>query len=311
MTTDFRPADAVAGTWVDQAPDWSRPYLRLARIDRPIGTWLLLWPCWWSLALARPPMSLWWLFLIFGIGAMVMRGAGCVYNDIVDRDYDGAVERTRNRPLPSGAVKLTQAVLFMAALLFAGLLVLLSLNSFAVWLGAASLLVVAIYPFMKRYTDWPQFVLGLAFNWGALLGWAAVKGSLGAPAVALFVAGICWTMVYDTIYAHQDKEDDALLGLRSTALRFGSRTKAWLLLFSTGMIGFLALAGYLANLHPVFYVVGAFAALHLAAQIIFTDLDEPDSCLKAFRSNHWLGALVFAAIVAAQIAAEFTATANM
>lgn len=311
MTTDYRPADAVAGTWVDQAPDWSRPYLRLARIDRPIGTWLLLWPCWWSIALARPPLSLWWLFLIFGIGATVMRGAGCVYNDIVDRDFDGAVERTRNRPLPSGAVNLAQAVLFMAALLFIGLLVLLSLNSFAVWLGAASLLVVAIYPFMKRFTDWPQFVLGLAFNWGALLGWAAVKGSLAPPAIALYAAGICWTLGYDTIYAHQDKEDDALLGLRSTALRFGSRTKAWLLLFYGGMIGFLALAAYLANLHLVFYVVGAFAAVHLAAQIIFTDLDDPDSCLKSFRSNHWLGALVFAAIVAAHIAAEFTATPNM
>lgn len=311
MTTDYRPADAVAGTWVDQAPHWSRPYLRLARIDRPIGTWLLLWPCWWSIALARPPFSLWWLFLIFAIGATVMRGAGCVYNDIVDRDFDGAVERTRNRPLPSGAVKLAQAVLFMAGLMFIGLLILLSLNNFAVWLGAASLLIVAIYPFMKRFTDWPQLVLGLAFNWGALLGWAAVKGSLAPPAIALYLAGICWTLGYDTIYAHQDKEDDALLGLRSTALRFGSRTKAWLLLFYGGMIGFLALAAYLANLGPVFYVVGAFAAVHLAAQIIFTDLDDADSCLKSFRSNHWLGALVFAAIVAAQIAAEFTATPTL
>jgi 4-hydroxybenzoate polyprenyltransferase len=311
MTTDYRPADAVAGTWVDQTPGWIRPYLRLARLDRPIGTWLLLWPCWWSLALARPPMSMWWLFIIFAIGATVMRGAGCVYNDIVDRDFDAAVERTRHRPLAAGVVNVAQAVSFMGILLFIGLLVLLSLNSFAVWLGAASLLIVAIYPFMKRYTDWPQLVLGLAFNWGALLGWAAVKGNVAPPAVALYAAGILWTLGYDTIYAHQDKEDDALLGLRSTALRFGRMTKPWLVLFYGGMTGLLALSAYLANLHPVFYVVGAFAAVHLAAQIIFTDLDDPDSCLRCFRSNHWLGALVFAAIVAAQIAAEFTTTASL
>lgn len=306
MTADLRPADAVHGSWVDsKAPAWTRPYLRLARADRPIGAWLLLWPCWWALALAKPMVSQWWLFLIFFVGAFAMRGAGCVYNDIVDRDIDALVERTRHRPLPSGAVNVAQALAFMVLLLLIGLLMLLVLNRFAIWLGLASLLIVAAYPFMKRVTDWPQLVLGLAFNWGALLGWAAVTGSLAPPAIALYFAGICWTLGYDTIYAHQDKDDDATIGVRSTALRFGSSTKAWLCLFYGGMIAFLALAAFLANLGVVFYAVGTLAALHLCAQIIRVDIHDPKTCLKVFRSNHLTGLLVFAAILAAHVASLF------
>ncbi|MDA5193343.1 4-hydroxybenzoate octaprenyltransferase [Govanella unica] len=319
MTIDREdsPADAVTGSWVDHgAPSWMRPYLRLARADRPIGAWLLLWPCFWALTLARPEWRQWGLYILFFIGAFVMRGAGCVFNDIVDRDFDRRVERTRNRPLASGAVNLVQALAFMGLLLFVGLLVLLMLNPFSVWLGAGSLVIVAIYPFMKRFTDWPQLVLGFAFNWGALLGWAAVTGSLSAPAVALYLGGILWTLGYDTIYAHQDKDDDALIGVRSTARRFGGRTKLWLVGFYSGMLALLALAGYLANLHWVFYVVGALVAVQLYAQIIRVDIDDPDICLKVFRSNHLTGALVFLAIALAHIAAwvspylQTTATAQ-
>ncbi len=304
--TDSRPADAISGSWVDSMPDWARPYLRLARADRPIGAWLLFWPCWWGLALAGPNWKQWGLFILFLIGAFVMRSAGCVYNDMADRDFDRQVERTRHRPLASGALNMVQAGLFLAALLFVGLLVLLMLNPFSIWLGAASLGVVALYPFAKRFTDWPQVVLGLAFNWGALLGWAAVTGSLAPAPLVLYVAGIAWTLGYDTIYAHQDKEDDALIGVRSTALTLGRATKRWLILFYAVMLSGLFLAGYLANLSWVFYVLCAFVALHLIVQILRVDIDDPHSCLMVFRSNHGTGAMVFVAIAAAQIAAHFS-----
>ena len=227
----MRVSDAPPSNWVDRhAPDFAKPYLRLMRADRPIGTWLLLWPCWWSAALAwkaagtRIPDL--WLLLLFAIGATVMRGAGCVYNDIADRDFDAQVARTRSRPIPSGQVSITQAAIFMVALCLIGLAVLLQFNRFAIILGMASLGIVALYPFMKRITYWPQTVLGLAFSWGALMGWAEVFGRLDAPALLLYAASIAWTVGYDTIYAHQDKEDDALVGLKSTALKFGPSDEA-------------------------------------------------------------------------------------
>ena len=205
-----------------------RPYARLARLDRPIGTWLLLLPCWWSVAMAAGAQgsASWktvWLLVLFAIGATAMRGAGCTYNDIVDREFDASVARTRSRPIPSGKVSVKQAWAFLIAQCLIGLVVLLQFNAFAIVVGLASLAIVAAYPFMKRVTYWPQFVLGLAFNWGALMGWAVVMASLGAPAFLLYVGGIAWTLAYDTIYAHQDKEDDILIGLKSTALKFGDR----------------------------------------------------------------------------------------
>ena len=215
-------ADAT-GNWVDSiAPAWSRPYLRLSRLDRPIGSWLLLLPCWWSAALAavaahaRAP-SLWHIVLFF-IGAFAMRGAGCTWNDIVDRDLDKAVERTRSRPIPSGQVSAAQAALFLVLQALLGFAVLISFNTFTIGLGIASLLIVAIYPFMKRITYWPQIVLGLAFSWGALMGWAGAFGRLDLPALLLYAGSISWVIGYDTIYAHQDRDDDALIGIKSTAL---------------------------------------------------------------------------------------------
>jgi 4-hydroxybenzoate polyprenyltransferase len=225
-------ADAPAGNWVDRfAPAFARPYLRLARMDRPIGTWLLLFPCWWSLALAEvaeghPYPSLVSLSL-FALGALVMRGAGCAYNDFVDHEYDAKVARTASRPIPSGQVTPDAALVFACVLAFAGFLVLIWFNTYTVVLGIASLGIVAVYPFMKRFTYWPQAVLGLAFNWGALVGWASVKGSLALPPLLLYVGSVLWTIGYDTIYAHQDTEDDLMLGLKSTALTFGERTPAW------------------------------------------------------------------------------------
>ena len=240
--------DAAPGNWVDRhAPRAWQPYLRLARADRPVGAWLLLFPCWWSQALAelslgRAYPNLWYA-LLFAIGAFVMRGAGCVYNDIVDREYDAGVARTRNRPIPSGQVTVTAAKVFMVALCLVGLAVLLQFNGFAMALGVASLGLVAIYPFMKRFTYWPQLVLGLTFKWGALMGWAVVTGALAWPALLLYAGCILWTIGYDTIYAHQDKEDDEMLGLKSTALRFGDETKPWLAAFYGGAAVFWACAG--------------------------------------------------------------------
>src|SRR5215510_11976062 len=226
-----RVADST-GNWVDGlAPAWARPYLRLARLDRPIGSWLLLMPCWWSVALAavhaRSQVNVWHLFLFF-VGAFAMRGAGCTWNDIVDRDLDAKVERTRSRPIPSGQVSVQAAAGFLVAQALVGLLVLLQFNGFAIATGIASLAVVAIYPFMKRITYWPQIFLGLAFSWGALMGWAAVFGRLDPPAFLLYAGSIAWVMHYDTIYAHQDREDDALVGVKSTARLFEQRTKPML-----------------------------------------------------------------------------------
>ncbi len=295
------------------APTAARPFLRLARADRPIGVWLLLWPCWWSTALAAPlaPESYWgietgnWpnpvLILLFFLGAFVMRGAGCTFNDIVDRDFDAKVARTRARPIPSGAVSVKGAVIFLAAECLVGLGVLLCLNRVAILLGVASLGLVAIYPFMKRFTYWPQVFLGLAFNWGAIMGWAAVTGNVAPAAIVLYLAGIAWTLVYDTIYAHQDKEDDVLIGVKSTALLFGERTGIWLAVFSALTMAGIWVAGRLAGEGLAFYIVSLLAAAHLVWQVATLKIDDGSDCLKKFRANNLFGALVFLAILAGNI----------
>lgn len=296
-------ADAAPGNWVDRhAPDGWRPYLRLARADRPVGAWLLLFPCWWSQALAELSMgkaypNLWYA-LLFAVGAFVMRGAGCVYNDLVDRDYDAGVARTRNRPIPSGQVSVTAAKVFMVALCLIGLAVLLQFNGFTVLLGMASLGLVAIYPFMKRFTYWPQLVLGLTFKWGALVGWAAVTGSLAWPALLLYAGCVLWTIGYDTIYAHQDKEDDEALGLKSTALRFGDATKPWLVAFYGGSVILWGGAGYLAGAGFIAAAALAATATHLVWQIRTLDISDPQNCLVRFRSNCTVGWLLVAGLVA-------------
>ncbi len=300
-TDQPRIADAPPANWVDSyAPAWARPYARLARLDRPIGWWLLLLPCWWSVALASESWPSPLLLLLFFIGAVVMRGAGCTWNDIVDRDIDAAVARTRLRPLPSGAVTLKGALAFLALQCLIGLGVLLSFNSFAIFLGFSSLILVAIYPFMKRITYWPQFVLGLAFNWGALMGWAAVHGSLSVAPLLLYLGAVAWTIGYDTIYAHQDKEDDALIGVKSTALKFGASTQKWLWLFYGIAIIAFAGAGAAAGLGPFFYPVLAAGGALLVWQIVTLDIDDPARCLRLFRANRDFGLVLFAAIIAGQ-----------
>ncbi len=297
----YSASDIHTGDWIDRyVPDGWRPYLRLARVDRPIGTWLLLLPCWWSIALAAQPgqgPNL-WLALLFAIGAFVMRGAGCTINDMADRDIDIKVARTAMRPLASGALSLTQAVIFLGLQLLIGLIILLCLSKTAIWLGIASLSLVVLYPFMKRITWWPQVVLGLAFNWGALLGWAAQRDQVGLPTIPLYLAGICWTMVYDTIYAHQDKEDDQLVGVKSTALRFGADTKKWLTGFAVAMLLLLAIAFNAANLAWPAYLGLIAVAIHLAWQLLAVDLDQPKDCLAKFRSNRYLGLLLLIGIIA-------------
>src|SRR5690242_12324638 len=294
-----RVADST-GNWVDGlAPQIVRPYLRLARLDRPIGSWLLLIPCWWSLGLSATRAgalpSLWQVVLFF-IGAFAMRGAGCTWNDLVDRDLDAMVERTRSRPIPSGQVSVTQAVIFLVAQALVGLAVLLQFNRFTVLCGFASLLVVAIYPFMKRITYWPQIVLGLAFSWGALMGWPAVFGRLDWPALLLYAGAIAWVIGYDTIYAHQDREDDALIGIKSTALLFGDRTKLMLAVFYTLAVALIALAGWSVDAGLVFSVgLLAFAA-HLCRQIFRLDIADPANCLLVFKSNRDAGLILFGAL---------------
>jgi 4-hydroxybenzoate polyprenyltransferase len=294
-------ADAT-GNWVDTlAPAWSRPYLRLARLDRPIGAWLLLLPCWWSSALAAiaahqaAPRLL--HIALFLIGAFAMRGAGCTWNDIVDRDLDASVERTRSRPIPSGQVTVVQAFIFLALQALIGLAVLLSFNGFTIALGIASLAIVLVYPFMKRITHWPQIVLGLAFSWGALMGWAAAFGRLDPPALLLYAGSIAWVIGYDTIYAHQDREDDALIGIKSTALLFGERTKPMLTLFYALAVILIALAGFFAGAGAVFAIgLVAFAA-HLAWQVVRLDIADPDRCLALFKSDRNAGLILFAGLL--------------
>src|ERR1700710_1550017 len=278
-----RVSDAT-DNWVDtRAPLWSRPYLRLSRLDRPIGSWLLLMPCWWSATLAagiahdagRLPLIL----VLFLIGAFAMRGAGCTWNDITDRDLDALVERTRSRPIPAGQVSVPQAAAFLVLQALVGLAVLLQFNRFAVGCGIASLIIVAVYPFMKRITWWPQIVLGLAFSWGALMGFAVLLGRIDATALALYAGSIAWVIGYDTIYAHQDREDDAFIGIKSTALLFGERTQPALAAFYALAVVLIALAGWGAGAGLMFAVALAVFAAHLAWQVMRFRIGDPDLCL--------------------------------
>lgn len=301
-------ADAVFAHWADRLlPQGFRPFARLARLERPTGWWLLALPGWWGICLGQvsqdggvPSFK---LMLLFLMGAIIMRGAGCTLNDIVDRHIDAQVARTRLRPLPSGQVSVREAVLFLMALLGLGLIILLQLNKSAILLGAASLALVAIYPFMKRVTHWPQLVLGLAFNWGALLGYAAVTGRVEAAAMCLYVGGVCWTLAYDTIYAHQDKEDDALIGVKSTALKFGSATRMWLLLFFLMALVFIDLAGILAGASAIFHFGVVLAGVHGLWQLSQLDTESPENCLRLFRSNRDFGLLIFAGTFLASVTA--------
>ncbi|UWP95711.1 4-hydroxybenzoate octaprenyltransferase [Aliiroseovarius crassostreae] len=294
-------ADAYTGNWVDHlAPAWSRPYLRLSRADRPIGTWLLLIPCWWGLLLAIGhsgrfgPHDL-WIALGCAIGSFLMRGAGCTWNDITDRKFDAAVERTRSRPIPSGQVSVRGAVIWMGLQALISLGILLTFNMAAIVMGFVAVIPVLVYPFAKRFTWWPQAFLGIAFNWGALLAWVAHRGSLEWPAVALYLAGISWTLFYDTIYAHQDKEDDALIGVKSTARLFGEKTRKWLMFFMILTIVMMALAmvqalGERNALSLVVALGGAWAmGWHMAWQMRMLDIDDTETCLRLFRSNRDTG----------------------
>jgi len=296
-----RVADAT-GNWVDsRAPSWSRPYLRLSRLDRPIGSWLLLMPCWWSAALAAGISghikSLPLTIALFFIGAFVMRGAGCTWNDITDRDLDAKVERTRSRPIPAGQVSVTQALIFLVAQALIGLVVLLQFNRFAIFTGIASLLIVAIYPFMKRITWWPQVVLGLAFSWGALMGFAAEFARIDLVALVLYAGSIAWVIGYDTIYAHQDADDDALIGIKSTALLFAENTKPALAAFYGLAVVLIGVALWLAaGRWPAWIGLALFAA-HLAWQIQRLQIGNSALCLKLFKSNRDAGVLLFAGLL--------------
>lgn len=294
------PSDIPRGGWVDRLlPSRLRPYARLSRLDRPIGSWLLLFPCWWSIALASVEPAIWHLFILFGLGAVLMRGAGCTWNDILDRDFDIRVARTRDRPLPAGEATVAGAFVWFVVQLGLSAAILLSFNSYAIWTGIASLSLVALYPLAKRVTFWPQFVLGLAFNWGALLGWAAVEAGLGVPAFLLYAGGIFWTLGYDTIYAHQDRRDDPAAGVGSSARALGvPASKPWLLAFYGVAAALFCAAGTEAGLGWPFWIGLCCGVAQLTWQVADVDLDDARDCLAKFRSNRLFGWLLLAGIVA-------------
>jgi 4-hydroxybenzoate polyprenyltransferase len=300
----FDPSDIRPTDWVGRfLPDWSRPYARLARLDRPIGTWLLLFPGWWGIALASDGAPDPVLLLLFAIGAVVMRGAGCTLNDIADRHFDAQVARTRLRPLPSGAVSVRQALLFLLLQLTIGAAVLLSLNLTCILLGFAVLGLIGTYPFMKRVTYWPQIFLGLNFNWGALIGWTAVTGDARAwPPLLLYLGGVFWTIGYDTIYAHQDKEDDIRIGVKSSAIALGSDTRPWLFAFYGAAVLLWTAAGHAAGLGALYWAGLTTAAVQLAWQARRVATDDPADCLAKFRSNRAVGWLMLAGIIAGHFA---------
>lgn len=295
-------SDAPRGNWVDRLlPGRARAYARLARLDRPIGWWLLLWPCWWSSALASSfdgsqfpaPLHL----LLFLIGAVVMRGAGCTYNDIVDRKIDAEVARTRSRPIPSGQVGVAGALVLLVVLALIGLAVLIQFNTFAILLGIASLATIAIYPFLKRITNWPQIGLGISFSWGALMGWAVLLGNLDWPPIILYVGCIFWVIGYDTIYAMQDKEDDALAGVRSTARLFGARAKSLIAFSYSCAIILFAVSFWMAETGVIAFMGLGLGAAHLAWQVKTLNAENAERCLKLFRSNRDYGWIIFLGIV--------------
>ena len=288
-----------ARTWVDRAPATTRPYLRLMRLDGPIGVWLLFWPCVFGLVLgaiaSERPFAGWhdlYLLILFGIGSVAMRGAGCTYNDIVDRDIDAMVARTSHRPIPAGAVTVSHAWRFLAAQCVVGLLILIQLNWFSIALGASSLVLIAAYPFMKRITWWPQAWLGLTFNWGALLGFASQTGTIDAADVVLYAGLFFWTVGYDTIYAMQDKEDDALVGVKSTALLFGARAGDWILGFYSAAFALILAAGFVEHAGWPFAFLMLAAGAHLLWQVRSLAIDDAEHCLKLFRANRDTGALI-------------------
>jgi 4-hydroxybenzoate polyprenyltransferase len=314
-TPDGQVADAVKDNWVDRfAPPVSRPYLRLSRADRPIGTWLLLLPCWWGLVLSmlHDQQTGWhdlWIAVGCALGAWLMRGAGCTWNDITDRDFDGRVDRTKSRPIPSGQVTVRGAVIWMCLQALLAFCILLTFNTAAIGLGVLALLPVAIYPFAKRFTWWPQVFLGLAFNWGALLAWTAHSGKLEAPAVLLYLAGIAWTLFYDTIYAHQDTEDDALIGIKSTARLFGDKTSGWLRRFLMATVGLMGLAVIFsalpeANVLAMVLALGGPWAMgwHMAWQLRGLDIEDNAKLLQLFRANRDTGMIPLIFFLAAVMA---------
>ncbi len=290
--------DIVATGWVSRLPRAWLPYLLLARADRPIGTWLLFLPGLWGILLAQPgPAQAAWLVALFGIGSLVMRAAGCVVNDLWDRDIDRKVARTAGRPLASGALRPRHALVFLAVLLLLGLGVLLQLNPLSQILGVSSLLLVGLYPLAKRVTWWPQLMMGFTFGFGAPLGYAAAAGRIDAALVALYGAAILWDLGFDTIYAHQDREDDALVGVHSTARLFGEHTRPFLAVVYAAAIGVLALAGFLAGLGPWFYPALILPAALLVRQVVTLDIDDPGHCLTLFRANREVGLAVGLAIL--------------
>ncbi len=289
-------SDIPRDGWVDRVvPAPARPYVRLARFDRPIGIWLLLLPGWWAIAMTGTPWPDWSLVVLFGVGAILMRSAGCVINDLTDREYDAKVARTADRPLPSGEISVRAAFVYLAPLLAISLVILLQFNPFAIAVGAASLILVVAYPWCKRFTYWPQAFLGLTFNWGALLAWAAARGTLEPAAVVLYAAGFFWTLGYDTIYGHQDQEDDAFVGIKSTSLLLRDHSRRWIAGFYAVTTVLLAVAGVVNNAGPVFYLGIALGAAHLAWQATIVDIDDAKDCLAKFKSNRDFGLLLFAA----------------
>jgi len=291
-------SDIREDSWmIKLVPRPARPYMRLIRADRPIGTWLLLLPCLWSVTMAShavhgaTPDP--WFIVLFGVGAFVMRGAGCVVNDLWDRDIDARVARTAGRPIASGDIPVRSALLFLAALLLAGLLVLVQFNGTAIVMGVASLGLVAVYPLMKRVTYWPQAFLGLTFNWGALLAWSAVAGNVAWPAILMYAGGFFWTLGYDTIYGHQDKEDDILVGVKSSSIKLGRNTRPFALLVYTLTVTLLALAGSAAGMGWFYFLMLGAAALQFVWQVGTLDIDDPKNCLARFKSNRDVGLMIF------------------
>ncbi|EDO49608.1 predicted protein, partial [Nematostella vectensis] len=290
----------TAAEFVDTCPKAVQPYLKLARFDKPIGTWLLYLPCTWSIAMAAPPGVFpdVKMMALFGLGAVIMRGAGCTINDMWDSDYDKKVSRTISRPLAAGHINHFQALVFLGAQLSAGLAVLLSLNVYSIFLGAASVGLVIVYPLMKRITYWPQLFLGLTFNYGALLGWSAIQGSCDwSVCLPLYLAGVPWTLVYDTIYSFQDRDDDRAIGVKSTALLLGDKTKYWLLAFGAIMMTNMTIAGMACDQTWPYYTSLALAAAHLTWQIKTVNLSNTEDCFEKFKSNKWLGLLILTGII--------------
>ena len=300
MSETSQIIDAELGHWVRRLPLVVQPYAQLMRLDRPIGWWLLLLPCWWGLALAQIGQGSnadLWKATLFLVGAIIMRGAGCTLNDIVDRHIDHKVERTKHRPIASGRISVQAALIFLAVLLLLGLLVLIQFNALTIKTAIGSLAIVAVYPFMKRITYWPQVVLGLAFNWGALLGWTAIHNSFSPAALSLYAGGVMWTLGYDTIYAHQDKDDDVLIGVKSTALKFGAATKYWLMFFFAAALILIDASLWLVHAPWFSHFGTAAAAIHATWQINQFNGDDADRCLKLFRANRMFGLFILVGIL--------------